>query len=62
MEKQRLIQFKGVKKKLGKTMILDGINFSVSAGEVVGITGANGSGKTTILRQICGFLYLIKEK
>lgn len=57
MEKQRLIQFKGVKKILGKTMILDGINFSVSAGEVVGITGANGSGKTTILRQICGFLY-----
>ena len=35
--------------------ILENVNFSIKAGEYVGIAGASGSGKTTLLRLILGF-------
>lgn len=38
----------------GRIPILDGINFSMKAGEVVGILGHNGMGKTTLLRTLIG--------
>lgn len=40
---------------LGRTQILNGVNFSVGAGERVGIIGPNGSGKTTLFNCISGF-------
>lgn len=36
--------------------IVDGLSFSVGAGEVVAVVGSNGSGKTTLLRTIAGLL------
>jgi len=35
---------------------VDGISFTVSAGEIFGFLGANGAGKTTTIRAICGLL------
>ena len=35
--------------------ILDNISFNVERGETVGLTGGNGSGKTMIMKCICGF-------
>jgi branched-chain amino acid transport system ATP-binding protein len=40
----------------GKIRVLHGIDFQVSAGEVVALLGPNGSGKTTLLRALSGLL------
>ena len=42
--------------KFGGFTAVDGINFTVSAGEIFGFLGANGAGKTTTIRAICGLL------
>jgi ABC-2 type transport system ATP-binding protein len=43
-------------KDYGRTRALDSLNLAVSPGEVVGLLGPNGSGKTTALRLFLGFL------
>jgi zinc transport system ATP-binding protein len=40
----------------GEVSVLEGINFTVEAGDFLGIIGPNGSGKTTLLRLILGLL------
>lgn len=38
--------------------VLDGVDLSCSSGRIVGLCGANGSGKTMLLRAITGLMYL----
>jgi heme ABC exporter ATP-binding subunit CcmA len=47
-----LVALDGVGVKVGATQILRDVDFEVGAGEVVGLFGANGAGKTTALRVI----------
>lgn len=42
--------------KIGKDRVFEGISFGVSAGEILGITGGNGKGKSTLLRVLAGLL------
>ena len=44
----------GLSVRLGGRLAIDGVNLTVAAGEVVGIVGANGGGKTTLLRAALG--------
>jgi len=40
----------------GRTRVLDGVSLAVDEGELVALIGANGAGKTTVLRTISGIL------
>ena len=46
----RAIGVDGLGRRFGSRWVLRGVNFAVQPGEVVGLLGANGSGKSTILR------------
>jgi ABC-2 type transport system ATP-binding protein len=43
-------------KKFGDFTAVDSISFEVSKGEIFGFLGANGAGKTTAMRMLCGLL------
>lgn len=47
---------KDLVKRYGKTVALDGVNLTVSAGEIHGFLGPNGSGKSTTMRILLGLL------
>jgi ABC-2 type transport system ATP-binding protein len=46
----------GLTKRYGARLAVDGVSFDVGEREVVGLLGPNGSGKTTILRLLTGYL------
>jgi len=50
----QLLAAVGVRKRFGALVVLDGVDFSVAAGEAVGIVGPNGAGKTTLLNVLAG--------
>lgn len=52
---EHAIQISGLKKSYGKTEVLKGLSFHVEKGEIFGILGVNGAGKTTVLECIEGF-------
>ena len=52
------LSLNNIKKYMDATLILENISFQIYSGEKVGIVGANGSGKTTILKLIAGILKL----
>jgi ABC-2 type transport system ATP-binding protein len=50
------LDFAGVTKTYGQVKALDGITFSVERGEMFGLIGPDGAGKTTAIRIACGLL------
>jgi branched-chain amino acid transport system ATP-binding protein len=51
-----LLQVKGLSKRFGGFIALDGIDLDVAPGERLGLIGPNGSGKSTLVNCICGAL------
>ncbi len=50
------IDVKNLSRNFGKLIAVDQISFSINYGEIFGFLGANGSGKTTTIRMLCGIL------
>ena len=50
------IEVEGLAKRFGSFVAVDGISFSVPEGSVFGLLGANGAGKSTAIRMLCGLL------
>ncbi len=51
-----MLETRDLRSGYGRIPILDGITFSVKLGEVVGILGHNGMGKTTLLKTLIGLI------
>ena len=50
------IELAGVVKRYGAALALDGVTFDVARGEMFGLIGSDGAGKTTAIRLMCGLL------
>ena len=50
------VRVRGLVKRFGRTVAVDGVDLEVAPGEVVGFLGPNGAGKTTVLRVLTGAL------
>jgi ABC-2 type transport system ATP-binding protein len=53
----KVIVCKELTKQFGDFIAVDKISFEVNAGEIYGFLGANGAGKTTAMRMLCGLSY-----
>jgi len=51
---ENALEVRGLRKKLGKRLIIDNLSFSCRAGEIYGFIGPNGAGKTSTFRMILG--------
>ncbi|MEM1305619.1 MAG: ATP-binding cassette domain-containing protein, partial [Planctomycetota bacterium] len=51
-----LLEARGLVKKYGRRRVVDGVEFEVEPGEIVGLLGPNGAGKTTSFRMTCGMV------
>lgn len=57
-----LIEFRGVSKKFGKNVVFQDVDLAIPEGEITGIIGASGEGKSTMLKLLAGFYKPSKGK
>ena len=50
------IDVRGLSRRFGSFVAVDNLSFSVTQGEIFGFLGANGAGKSTTIRMLCGLL------
>ena len=56
MNKDVILQVKGVSKSFGGVKAINHVSFDLLKGQILGIIGPNGSGKTTLVNLITGFV------
>ena len=54
MKMDEILETKDLTKRYGKQLALDGLNFTLKKGQVLGVIGPNGSGKTTLFSIVLG--------
>ena len=53
---EKLIEICGLNKSYGKKQVLNNVDLTVENGQIIGLLGPNGSGKTTMLKIMTGLL------
>lgn len=53
----KVLEVKGLKKKIGSREIIKDLSFSIEEGEIYGFLGPNGAGKTTTIRMLVGLIH-----
>ena len=51
---ENILVTRGLTKEYGKFTAVNGVNLSIKKGQIYGLIGRNGAGKTTILRMVAG--------
>ena len=51
-----LITVSSLKKSYGSKVVLDGIDFTAARGQIIGLLGPNGCGKTTLIKILTGLI------
>ncbi|HJO35447.1 MAG TPA: ABC transporter ATP-binding protein [Gammaproteobacteria bacterium] len=51
-----MIEVEGLTRRYGSTVAASAVSFTASAGQIVGLLGHNGAGKTTIMKMLAGYL------
>lgn len=51
-----MIEIENVTKQYGKAVVLDSVSAGFERGKIHGIVGRNGSGKTMLMKAVCGFI------
>lgn len=57
---RKIIEVKNISKKFNDKLVVSNVNLTINDNDIVGIIGRNGSGKTVLLKIICG-LYIPTE-
>lgn len=56
MDERTGVEVREVCKSFGKQQVLHNVSFSIAPGSIYGVVGNNGSGKTVLMKCICGFM------
>ena len=56
MNSEKIIEVKNLVKRFGHFTANDNLTFDVYKGEIFGFLGANGAGKTTAMKILCGII------
>jgi len=52
-----VLEVRGLVKRFGRKVAVNGVDFSMKTGQITGLLGPNGAGKTTVFYMIVGFLH-----
>lgn len=50
------LKTEGISKQFGRQVVLSNVNLEMQGGQIYGLVGRNGSGKTVLMKLLCGLL------